>query len=428
MDPRYIQVPVNRVFLRTDNPRFSGGPLENEAVAIEKLCTEEDILSLATDIADVGLNPMDVAGVMKSDKNNYITGEGNRRFCALKLLNDPERAPQSQKKAYEKLAKSSRHSFEKVVVYEFEDKELMEAFIRRMHGSMPVRRRRWSPEAQEREFQTGKYALAVALNDFATKYKVYKSGEDVVETSTLQRWAEKPGMKATLGITGGKSEPYRFRSIADTKKAVRALLDAIASEDNPSRRNKSHIEMVAGQISANLGLQPSSGKAKPLSPTPPPTKSTPAPAAPRITPKPPVVKTIAYDKELAQALEDSGHHKLSSLYYSLTKTILKDNVPMLSVTAWSLIECICNVHGKTGTTSFPDYLTRNRVSGFGLCTTAKRDQAYKKFNAALSNISLKGNATKHEILGAGWDAYELSTDIVVLTPLLKALALAFPES
>jgi hypothetical protein len=427
MDPRYIEVPVNRVFLRTDNPRFNGGPVENEAEAIEKLCSEDDVLALATDIADVGLNPMDVAGVMKADANTYITGEGNRRFCALKLLNDPERAPQSQRKAFQKLAESSRHNFENVVVYEFEDKELMEAFIRRMHGAMPVRRRRWTPEAQEREFQTGKYALAVALNDFAVKYKIYKSGEDAVEISTLQRWAEKPGMKATLGITGDKSEPLRFRSIADTKKAVRALLDAIALEENPSRRNKGHIEMVAGQISSALGLQTSSGKAKPLSPAAPPTKTAPAPPVPRVTPKPPVVKTIAYDKELAQALEESGHHKLSSLYYSLTKTNLKDNVPMLSVTAWSLIECVCNVHGKNGTTSFPDYLTRIRVSGFGLCTTGKRDQAYKKFQAALSNISVKGNATKHELLGAGWDAHELSTDVVVLTPLLKALALDFPS-
>lgn len=425
MDSQYIQVPVNRVFLRTDNPRFSGGPLENESAAIEKLCREEDILALATDIADIGLNPMDVAGVMKADKKTYITGEGNRRFCALKLLNDPDRAPKSLRKAFEKLAKSSRHNFEMVVVYEFEDKELMEAFIRRMHGAMPVRRRRWSPEAQEREFQTGKYALAVALNDFAIKYNIYKSGETPVETSTLQRWAEKPGMKATLGITGVKGEPLRFRSIAETKKAVRALLDAIALEKNPSRRNKGHIEMVAGQISSKLGLEPSSGKAKPLSPAAPQSNPVAVPAAPRITPKPPVVKTIAYDKELAQALEDSGYHKLSSLYYSLTKTNLKDNVPMLSVTAWSLIECICVVHGKTGGTAFPDYLTKKLVSDFGLCKLGKRDQAYKKFSAALSNISLKGNATKHELAGAGWDAYELSTDIIVLTPLLKALALEF---
>lgn len=425
MDKNYISVPVNRVFLRTDNPRFSDGPLENESAAIEKLCREEDILSLATDIAKLGLNPMDVAGVMKADENTYITGEGNRRFCALKLLNDPDRAPQNQRKAFQKLAKSSPHNFENVVVYEFKDKARMGEFIRRMHGAMSVRRKRWSPAAQEREFQTGKYALAVALNDFAVKQKVFKSGEEPVEISTLQRWAGKPGMKATLGITDDKGESLRFRSIAETKKAVRALLDAIASEKNPSRRNKDHIEKVAGEISAKLGLETSSGKAKPLSPSPSQIKPSAMQAAPRIAPKPPVVKTIAYDKEFAKALEESGYHKLSSLYYSLTNTNLKNNVPMLSVTAWSLIECVCVVHGKNGGTSFPDYLTRKRVSEFGLCSLSKRDQSYKKYFSALSNISLKGNATKHEVVGAGWDAHELSTDMIVLTPLLKVLVLSF---
>ena len=139
MDPRYIEVPVNRVFLRTDNPRFSGGPVENEAAAIEKLCSEDDVLALATDIADVGLNPMDVAGVMKSDANTYITGEGNRRFCALKLLNDPERAPQSQRKAFKKLAESSRHSFENAHFHRYTHHRLVQKSSCHLFPSCAIR-------------------------------------------------------------------------------------------------------------------------------------------------------------------------------------------------------------------------------------------------------------------------------------------------
>jgi len=419
MNQNYIELPVNRVFLRTDNPRFVE-PSENEEAAIAKLCAEEDVLRLAKDIAEVGLNPMDIAGVMSAANDTYVTGEGNRRFCALKLLNDPDRAPSTQREAFQKLADKTTHSFDNVLCYLFEDEKQMKAFIRRMHSNYNgAGRRRWSTAAQEREFAIGKNALAVEVNTFAKKNGVYKKHEKEIDVTTLQRWANKSGMKAVLGVENNKSGTIRFRSVNDTKKAIRALFNEIFNDENPSRRNKDYIEIVASQIQSRLGFTAASSKPKLLSSGKAPkieiSKEEPTPSPPR----PPQVKHIAHDAELYKGLQDLEFHKLASLYYSLTKTKLKDNVPMLSVTAWSIIECLTVAHGSTS--DFRSYLNKKLISDMGLCGLGKRDNKFKKFDEALDRISRKGNATKHEVLSGGFDPTEIATDIAILTPLLKIL-------
>ncbi|MCK0096705.1 hypothetical protein MWU60_14080 [Yoonia sp. F2084L] len=85
-------ISANRIFLDLENPRVAN-PFESEDDAIAWLCDNEDVLTLAKDIREIGPNPLELVAVMKKGSNAYVALEGNRRVCALMLLNDPDRAP-----------------------------------------------------------------------------------------------------------------------------------------------------------------------------------------------------------------------------------------------------------------------------------------------------------------------------------------------
>lgn len=410
----YNLLPVERISLRLDNPRFPNGEVDGEPEAIEKLCSEFDILGLAKDISEVGLNPMDIAGVVKVDKKNYWTGEGNRRFCAIKLLNDPERAPSSIKKRMKELAENAEFDFDKVYCCVFDEKSEMDIFIQRMHSSSAngTRRLRWSPEAQEREFETGKYAVAVAVTDFARENQIYKDGDTEIALSTLQRWVNKPASLSLLGISKSPEGFVSFKSRKDVIKALKKLFSAINAEENPSRRNKGYIEAIALRIQNEIGVQKVKKTPKPLTSAITAAQKS-ASKIPRKPPSPPTIKTIPHNEELHSALSKLGHLKLSSLYYSLTNTKLDNNVPMLTITAWSLLECLAKLDGATG--DFIAHFNKNWFATRNYCKLAKRDEKFKSYHDALSNISKKGNATKHAILSGGFDKFELATDMQVLS-------------
>src|SRR4051794_5770659 len=94
--PKYVDaVAVGRIFLALENPRHE--PFETEAQVIDYLCEKEDVYPLARDIAKHGLNPLERLALIELKKRqkgsgpaNYYAAEGNRRICALKLLDDPE--------------------------------------------------------------------------------------------------------------------------------------------------------------------------------------------------------------------------------------------------------------------------------------------------------------------------------------------------
>lgn len=89
-------VSINQIHLYEDNPRHK--PVRDQPAAIAHLCRSEQVLALAQDIARIGLNPLELfALVPERDGKSYYVAEGNRRLCALLLLNDPDRAPGDQR-------------------------------------------------------------------------------------------------------------------------------------------------------------------------------------------------------------------------------------------------------------------------------------------------------------------------------------------
>jgi len=108
-------VTVDRIFLDLSNPRHK--PYKNEAEVIEYLCREEYVYQLARDIANIGLNPLELFALIPLEKRakgataSYTVAEGNRRMCAIKLLHDPDLAPAKQRKGFQKASREYHAGF-----------------------------------------------------------------------------------------------------------------------------------------------------------------------------------------------------------------------------------------------------------------------------------------------------------------------------
>lgn len=80
-----ILLSVLDIYLDNENPRHD--PIYDQTKIVEHLLKGERVKSLAKHISTHGVNPLDSIGVIKDEEDNYVVVEGNRRLCALLLLN-----------------------------------------------------------------------------------------------------------------------------------------------------------------------------------------------------------------------------------------------------------------------------------------------------------------------------------------------------
>ena len=135
----------------------------------------EKLATLAKDIVEFGLNPADRAMVVadEKEKGHYIVLEGNRRLTAVKLLNNPDLAPDKKwKKRFARLVSQGYTPTKVVNCVVFDDEELAYHFIELRHlgesggaGIVP-----WEPEQKARHDQKmhgrSRHHKALAILDF----------------------------------------------------------------------------------------------------------------------------------------------------------------------------------------------------------------------------------------------------------------------
>ena len=117
---------------------------------------------------------------------------------------------------------------------------------------------------------------------------------------------------------------------------------------------------------------------------------------------------MAYDENIFQALRSLGNGKLESLYHSICNIELDPHTPILAVGAWSFFETLTACGGRGDSTSFPAYLSKNKMNAFGLGanTTALRE--------AIDRVSGYGNTTKHHSVSAAFNGDQLNNDFLAL--------------
>lgn len=84
-------IEFSRVILSSENPRLEVSFSEEEAISKMVADQKEKLVELASDIALHGLNPLESVAVFPSEvyPGCFEVAEGNRRVCALKLLDNP---------------------------------------------------------------------------------------------------------------------------------------------------------------------------------------------------------------------------------------------------------------------------------------------------------------------------------------------------
>lgn len=417
--PKNVEmVPVGRIFLYLQNPRHE--PFESEAKAIEYLCNKESVFPLARDIAKHGLNPLERFALLpiekrKSDRSTatYYAAEGNRRVCAIKLLNDPDLAPASLRKSFEKLAQewTPIKSVSGVVFDALED---VRVWLDRVHAGLQggVGRKEWNSEQKARFDGENKNRSAQQLLDYAEREKMITPAERARKLTTVQRFVSNDVFSEFLGIDQtDPDEISRTRPKSEFDILVKRFMrDLVEQKDVHSRMNKTAIIAYTRTLVSLAGVTARRMPAEALSVIP-------AAALPhrerRKTPKRPEKAThVEYQDEIFTALRSLGNRKLESLYHSITSIELDPHCPIIAVGAWSFFETLTSCAGRSATTNFEAFLNKGKLTAWGF------QGETVSYRSALGRILEYGNTTKHHSHSATFNGDQLNNDITTLKDII----------
>ncbi len=190
---------VDRVFLDQNNPRHE--PCNDQDEVIDYLCREEQVLPIAKDIAKIGLNPLELFALLPENEDTFFAAEGNRRLCAIKLLNDPDLAPANLRNEFRKAAEYWA-PIPQIFAVIFDGRDDVKTWLDRIHaGTADGRgRRQWKADQKARNSGYSKNDLALALLDLGQEKGFIAESERKGRLSTVQRYISNPLMRDALGL------------------------------------------------------------------------------------------------------------------------------------------------------------------------------------------------------------------------------------
>ena len=407
------------IFLDENNPRHE--PFESQSEVIEFLCKGEYVLELAKDISKHGLNPIElfalIPKIVRGKTKKYIVAEGNRRFCALLLLNDPELAPTKKRKEFQKLA-DNWQAIPKVFSMIFSGRDEVKLWLDRIHGGVQggIGRKPWDAEQKARNSGNKKNQLAQEVLDYAQDKGFITTEERKGKLSVAQRFLANSLMRESLGLNTNNIEDISFFR---PKKEFHLLLDQfvsdIASKEINTRANKNEII----EYSRNLqGLEGVTGKTTSPSSLGNSRASSSKPgslARPKMPSRP---KKLEYNDDTCELLKSINSYKLEKLYYSLCSIDLESHTPLLSVCVWSFCETLTARDGKSSDTDFLSYLSKAKLTSLGF----DKGRGLTAIREVIKQVKEYGNTTKHDHTSAFFNGEQLANDFTALKPLIDAIA------
>lgn len=421
--PKFVEtVPVGRIFLGLQNPRHD--PYDSEDRAIARLCEIEEVYPLARDIVRNGLNPLERLALVPLDVGkkgggviSYYAAEGNRRLCALKLLNDPDRAPAHLRKAFKALADAWSSPINTIPGAVFDDIESVNLWLDRIHNGPQggIGRRDWNAEQKQRFDGGSKNKAAQALLDYAQSEKMITPEERVGKLTTVQRFVGNDVFSEALGLDQGNADDVaRTRPKAEFDALVKRFIhDLIDKKLVNSRMNKDAIIRYARPLSSIPGVTSTRIEPESLSSG----QGTKAKTARRKKPKKPErTRHVRYEEEIFIALQSFGNEKLISLYHSICTVELDPHTPLVAIGAWSFIETLTACAGRNENTSFDSFLSKNKLRSYNI------EGDLSSMRDVLERIRSYGNTTKHHSIAGIFNGDQLNNDLAALkTVILKCL-------
>jgi hypothetical protein len=402
---------VNQLVLYLENPRHV--PLGNEAETIAALCAKEDVLPLLKDIKKVGLSPLENFAIFPAAKRaanprsqKYFAAEGNRRVCALKLLNDPDLAPAPLRKQVTKLA-SDWVPIRNVSAVIFKSFDEVRPWLQRIHNGQNggIGRKQWNADQKTRFDGNSKNSLAQAILDYAEQENMLTAEQRERKLTTVERFISNPIFRDALGIARDSEEKiFRTRAKQDFDELMKKFVGDLADGSKVnSRMLKPAIEAYAKEVSSLPDASSPRIEGEPL------VMSTGVKRAKgsRKTPKPPSkVKTVKYEQNIYDALHAFGNDKLSSLYYSICKVELERHTPLVAIGVWAFFESLSSCAGRADGTNFASFFSKHRLQTYGL------DADSKTIRTVLDRITDFGNITKHHAISATFNGDQLNNDMM----------------
>jgi hypothetical protein len=413
-------IEVERIFLYEENPRHE--PLGSEPEVIEHLCKDEQVFNLARSIAEAGPNPLAPIGVVQlggpSGKKNYQVWEGNRRICAIKLLNDTDLAPAHLRKDFTRLVTDHGYTpIKKINAVVFDDHDDLKFWMGIIHNGAQagVGLKDWDAQQKARHFGSGRNQVALAVLDAAESMGMITKDEREGKLTTAQRFLNRNVVREALGLDATNREDVTFnRPPDDFKKLLgRFISDLKAGTKVTSRHNRDQIDAYGRGLARNVNVsgdrvQPESLKT---------VVAASIAARPKRTAKakkPKKRDRLEFDKDLQRALETISSDKLETLYYSLCSIPLEAHAPLLCIGVWAFVESLTARAGKSGDTDFLAYYSNQKLNE--LIGNDKKKMA--PVRDALTRIQRDGNATKHHETSATFHGRQLANDLATITPLL----------
>ena len=256
-------VSIRRLYLDPKNPRHI--PIENQKEIISYLIENEKIKELAKDIAEKGMtNPLDLVGII-TENNKKLVVEGNRRVCALKLLDKPCLAPKKYQKYFTTLQGKVKNQITKIPVHVFPNRDEAQPWLSTLHtASSNTSRKPWSPEQKTRFDQSvdGRpdHAAALTILDFSLENNLISPEKSQKVITTITRMLSTPEVRHAFGITTGVTERNILINI--TKEEFTAIITQYFNDfDDPnynigSRSNKKNGRDYIQHLK-NIGKIPS---------------------------------------------------------------------------------------------------------------------------------------------------------------------------
>ena len=262
------QVSVSNIYLDLNNYRHK--PLTSEPAAIAHLLAEQDVLPLARHIASKGrISPLELMALVPHPKvkNAFITAEGNRRLCALKLLQDPDKADTEANKAiFRELQATLNAPIDEINAMIFPDMETANPWVELRHDAPPgVGTKRWEADDRARFNQeqgrgNTPNQLALALLEYAEARQLLPA-DDLTQLrgkiTTLTRFLGTPEVRAALGIASNKELLINAPTDEFERAATQFLREALTPDSNVSSRASSPMRKTYGEDFRARGYSPS---------------------------------------------------------------------------------------------------------------------------------------------------------------------------
>lgn len=421
MPSEVFPIPVDRIHLYEHNPRH--GEITDPEEIIEYLLEDEQVYELAKSIAEHSTNPLELLGVVditpKGAKEPlYEVWEGNRRVCAVMLLNDPDLAPPKWRKRFRKLS-DDIEPIEAIEGRSFDDHDELRFWMRNIHNGMQDGRGRkdWGPDEQHRDNPSRKNAIAFQLLEFAEDNGLITRSDRKGKLTTLQRFVEKPTMRDVFGVDDSDPEGVQFlRNSQDLEALIAVLVDDLHSGKINSRANDEDIAKYASEIEERAGVEELEEDEDGQDDT---DQTNPAPAPsplPPYVPWPRASNKIKRSNDLVKVLNKLDADKLIGLYSSLTKVSANTNTQLIAIGAWAFIESAAKLCGAGDSSSFPDFFTKGKNGRMAEYGVEQRQAGV--VHEALVRLSRGGNTTKHDAIGGTFDHRQIMNDMKVVTPML----------